>query len=108
MLGLLAYVLGSVQVFVESLGTRVGALNELIASHFGEAGKWAFWVLAAAFGLLLAGKAAKLTFNFLRWVLLPSAAISVALVMLFPGFSPMKSFPVLVTVTTAVMLFRSQ
>lgn len=107
MMGLLAYTLGSVQVFVESLGARVAALNEFLVSQFGEAGKWAFWVLIAAFSLLLAGKAARLTFNFLRWVLLPSAAISVALVMLFPGFSPMKSFPVLVTVTTAVLLFRS-
>jgi len=101
-----AYILGSVQVFIEDLWARMGSINSLIEGLFGAPGKWAFWILAATMVLLLAGKATKLTFNILRYVLLPSAALSVVLVMFVPAWSPMKSFPAFVAVTTVAMLFR--
>ncbi|MBD3297770.1 MAG: hypothetical protein GF341_03865 [candidate division Zixibacteria bacterium] len=106
--GLLAYILGTVQVFINDLWSQLGGLNTAIESQFGEPAKWAFWILAAAFILLLVGKATKLTFNILRYVILPSAAMAVVLLMIMPCWSPAKTFPLFVVVTTAMMLFRSE
>lgn len=103
----LAYILGSVQVFFEGLWSRLATLNSFIEGYFGAPGKWAFWFLAGSMILLLIGKATKLTFNVLRYVVLPSVALSVALLIIFPCWSPMKSFPLFVVLTTAMMLFRS-
>ncbi|GAB4313696.1 MAG: hypothetical protein Kow0074_00340 [Candidatus Zixiibacteriota bacterium] len=106
--GLLAYILGTVQVFVTDLWTQLASLNVAIESQFGAPAKWAFWILAATFILLLVGKATKLAFNVLRYVILPSAAMAVVLLMIMPCWSPMKTFPLFVVVTTAMMLFRSE
>lgn len=103
----LAYILGSVQVFFEDLWSRLASLNNFIEGYFGAPGKWAFWVLVSAMLLLLIGKAGKITFNVLRYVLLPSAALSVVVLMIFPAWSPMKSFPLFVVLSTVLMLFRS-
>ena len=72
--GLPAYILGSVQIFVEDLWARLATFNAFIEGYFGAPGKWAFWILASTMLLLLVGKATKLTFNIMRYVLLPSAA----------------------------------
>ena len=101
-----AYILGSVQIFFEDLWLRLASLNSFIAGYFGTPGVWALWILVATATLLLVGKATKLTFNILRYVLLPSAALSVVLVMFMPCWSPMKSFPLFVALTTVMMLFR--
>lgn len=103
----LAYILGSVQVFFEDLWSQLATFNGFIESYFGAPGKWAFWILISTVTLLLIGKATKLTFNVLRYVLLPSAALSVVLVMIFPCYSPMKSFPLFVALATVMLLFRS-
>lgn len=104
--GLPAYILGSVQIFIEDLWSRLATFNGFIAGYFGAPGKWAFWILAATMILLLAGKATKITFNIMRYVLLPSAALSVVLVMFMPCWPPMKTFPIFVAATTVMMLFR--
>ncbi len=106
--GLLAYILGTVQVFINDLWSQLAGLNTAIESQFGEPAKWAFWVLASAFLLLLVGKATKLTFNILRYVILPSAAMAVVLLMIMPCWSPAKTFPLFVVATTAMLLFRSE
>jgi hypothetical protein len=103
----LAYILGSVQVFFEGLWSRLSSLNSFIEGYFGAPGKWAFWLLVATMLLLLIGKASKLTFNVLRYVILPSVALSVILLIIFPSWSPMKSFPLFVVATTGMMLLRS-
>jgi len=104
---LVTYILGSVQVFVEDLWTRLASFNLMIESYFGPPGKWAFWILLSSVTLLLLGKAAKVAFDVFRFVLLPSAALSVVLLMLVPEWSAMKSFPVFVALSAVVMLFRS-
>jgi len=104
--GLPAYILGSVQVFIEDLWARMATFNGYIEGYFGAPGKWAFWILAATTILLLVGKATKLTFNIMRYVLLPSAGLSVVLVMFMPCWQPMKTFPMFVAATTVMMLFR--
>jgi hypothetical protein len=106
--GLLAYILGNVQVLVTDLWSNLASLNAAIEAQFGEPAKWAFWVLASTFALLLVGKAAKLAFNVLRYVILPSAAVAVVLLMLMPEWSPAKTFPLCVVASTALMLFRSE
>ncbi len=103
----LAYILGSLHVFVESFWGRCTALNTFIEGYFGPPGKWAFWILASTVLLLLVGKASKVSFNVLRYVLIPSVGLSVVLVMLVPGWSPMRSFPIFVCLTTIMMLVRS-
>jgi len=105
--GLVTYILGSVQVFVEDLWSRLATFNTLIESYFGAPGKWAFWILLSTVLLLLLGKAAKVAFDVFRYVLIPSAALSVVLLMLAPEWSAMKSFPVFVALSAVVMLFRS-
>ena len=106
MTGLPAYILGSVQIFIEDLWSRLASFNSFIEGYFGPPGKWAFWILASTMVLLLVGKATKLTFNIMRYVLLPSAALSVVLVMFMPCWPPMKTFPMFVATTTVLMLFR--
>ena len=101
-----AYILGSVQIFIEDLWARLATLNSFIEGYFGLPGKLAFWILATTAILLLVGKATKITFNIIRYVLLPSAALSVVLVMFMPCWSPMKTFPMFVAATTVMMLFR--
>jgi hypothetical protein len=103
----LAYILGSIQVFFEDLWSNLASVNSFIEGHFGVPGKWAFWLLIGTMILLLVGKATKLTFNVLRYVLLPSVALSVVLLIVFPCWSPMKSLPLFVAATTAMMLFRN-
>ncbi len=105
--GLLAYILGSLHVFVESFWARCTALNTLIEGYFGPPGKWAFWMLVCTVLLLLVGKATKVSFNVLKYVLIPSIGLSVVLVMLVPCWSPMKTFPILVSLTTVMMLVKS-
>jgi hypothetical protein len=105
--GLPAYILGSVQIFIEDLWARLATLNSFIEGYFGPPGKWAFWILATTTILMLVGKAAKLTFNIMRYVLLPSAALSVVLVMFMPCWPPMKTFPMFVAATSVMMLFRN-
>jgi hypothetical protein len=105
--GLLTYILGNVQIFLTDLWTNLDTFNALITDHFGEPGKWAFWVLASAFVLLILGKATKIAFNVMRYVLLPSAGLAVLLLMLMPCWSPAKTFPLLIVVTTVMMLFRN-
>lgn len=104
--GLLTYILGNVQVFVTDLWANLATFNTFIEGHFGEPGKWAFWILASSIVLLVVGKATKLAFNVMRYVLLPSAALAVVLLMLMPCWSPAKTFPLFVVVTTVMMLFR--
>jgi len=105
--GVLAYILGSLQVFLGTLWTRLAALDQLIQGRFGIWGKSLFWLLIAAFALLLLAKATKITFNILRLVVIPAGVLTVVLLMLMPCWSPMKTFPVLAGLCTFAMVVRT-
>jgi hypothetical protein len=105
--GLLAYILGSVQVFLAASWTRLAALDQMIQGRFGILGKCLFWLLIAGLALLVVGKATKITFNILRLVLIPAAVLTIVLLMLVPCWSPMTTFPVLAGGCALAMLTRT-
>jgi len=104
--GLLAYILGSVQLVLAALWTRLAALDQMIRGRFGILGEYIFWGLIAGLVLLLLAKATKATFNILRFVLFPAAILTVVLLMLVPCWAPTKTFPILGAACSLVMLFR--
>lgn len=104
--GLLAYILGSVQVFLAAVWMRVAALDQMIQGRFGIIGKFVFWLLAAYLMLFLISKATRFTFGFLKLVLLPAGGLSIVLLMLVPCWSPMKTFPILTGACALVTLTR--
>ena len=105
--GLLAYILGSVQVFLAAAWTRLAALDQMIQGRFGILGKCVFWLFIAGLALVLLAKATAITFNVLRFVLVPAAVLTVVLLMLVPCWSPMKTFPILAGVCVFAMLART-
>jgi len=105
--GLLAYILGSVQVFLAELWTRLAALDHMIQGRFGILGKYVLWMLVASLVLLLLAKATRITFDVLRYVVVPAAMLTVLLLMLVPCWSPMKTFPILSGACAVAMLMRS-
>lgn len=107
MLGLAMIVLSAVHEFVAALATRWVTLNSLIESHVGVPGKLAVWAVLALAAFVVIGHAAKMAFNLIRYVFLPSAAIAVALLLLVPGWSPMTTFPVLLGASTLNLMARA-
>ncbi len=104
--GLLAYILGNVQVFLAAVWMRVAALDQLIQGRFGIIGKFLFWLTVAFLVLFLITKAASLIFRVLTLVLMPAAVLSIVLLMLMPCWSPMKTFPILTGACALVTLTR--
>jgi hypothetical protein len=108
MSGILAHTLIAVREFFAGLSGRWSDLSAAVEGYLGPIGPWVLWGVAAFFALFFISKAAKFAFDLLRLVVLPSAALSVALTMLVPCWAPMKTFPALLAVTTAMMFLRSR
>lgn len=108
MAGILAHTLVVVQEFVSGLSGRWSELMATLEGYLGPMGPWVVWGTVAFFALFFISKAAKLAFDLLRLVALPSAAFSIALAMLVPCWPPMKTFPAFLAVTTAMMLLRGR
>lgn len=106
--GLLSHILIAVEGFLSGLAGRWAELSALATEHFGAIGPWAMWGLVAFFLLFFISKATKLAFDLLRFVVLPSAGLTIAVGMLYPCWLPMKTFPVFLAVTTAMMFFRGR
>jgi hypothetical protein len=98
----------AVQQFFDGFSERWNALSATAASYLGPAGPWVLWGLVAFVVLFLLSKLTKLAFDLLRLVVLPSAAMSIALTMLVPCWAPMKTFPAFLAVTVAMMFLRSR
>lgn len=105
--GLASYMLSTVHVFLGALWGRVVALDFYLQNHFGRLGKYAVWAFVIFVVFVLAGHATKFTFQVVRYVLLPSAMLTVVLLMLMPCWAPMKTFPVFVAVSSVIALARS-
>lgn len=106
--GLVMTIFASMTEFVERLADRWSDLNALIVSHLGEIGQYAFWAFSALVVLIIVTYATKLVYNLAKWVLVPSALLSIAGFTLAPSISPMQTFPVFIGVTTLVMLVKAR
>ena len=107
-MALLTTILAAVQAFVSSLATRWMALNYWVESQYGVTVKWGMWILTAIALMLLLGRAARAAMNITCFILIPSAVLSVLLLVLMPCWSPMKTFPILMGVTTFMLISRSR
>ena len=108
MAGILAHTLIAVRDFFSGLSGRWSDISAAVEGYLGPIGPYVLWGVAAFFGLFFLSKATKLAFDLLRLVVLPSAALSIALAMLVPCWLPMKTFPALLAVTTAMMFLRGR
>ena len=106
--GLLMTVLASVSEFVGRLADRFSDLSQFVASHLGQTGQYAFWAFSALVVLIIVAYATRLVFHLAKWVLVPSALLSIAGLTLAPGISPMQTFPVFIGVTTLVMIAKAR
>ncbi|HWO57143.1 MAG TPA: hypothetical protein VNN55_06215 [bacterium] len=106
--GLVMTIFASMTEFVERLADRWGDLNAFIVAHLGEIGQYAFWAFSALVVLIIVTYATKLVYNLAKWVLVPSALLSIAGLTLAPSISPMQTFPVFIGVTTLVMLVKAR
>lgn len=106
--GLLTAVFASVTEFVGRLAERWHDVNLFVASHLGNPGQYAFWAFSALVVLIIVTYATRLVFNLAKWVLVPSALLSIAGLTLAPNISPMQTFPVFIGVTTLVMLVKAR
>lgn len=106
--GLLSHILIAVEGFLSGLAGRWAELSALASEHLGPIGPWVMWGLVAFFLLFFISKATKLAFDLLRLVILPSAVLTIAVGLLYPCWPPMKTFPALLAVTTAMMFFRGR
>lgn len=106
--GLLMTIFASMTEFVQSLAGRWQDLSAFIASHLGNTGQYAFWAFSALVVLIIVTYATKLVYTLAKWVLVPSALLSIAGLTLVPQFSPMQTFPVFIGVTTLVMLAKAR
>lgn len=104
--GLLMTIFASATEFADRLAGRWNELNAYVTSQLGPIGQYAFWAFSALVILLILGYATRLVYNLAKWVLVPSALLSIAGLTLAPGISPMQTFPVFIGVTTLVMLAR--
>ena len=108
MAGILAHTLVAVRDFIGGLSGRWSELMATVEGYLGPMGPWILWGTVAFFALFFISKAAKLAFDLLRLVFLPSAALSIALAMLVPCWPAMRTFPALLAVTTAMMFLRGR
>ncbi|HEX9751164.1 MAG TPA: hypothetical protein VGB22_07780 [candidate division Zixibacteria bacterium] len=106
--GLLAQVLMTFQRLIESAGEHWQSVNAWALATFGPWGQWALWGCLGLLLLYCASKAARLALDVTRYVLLPSVGLTVAVIMLLPGWDPSKTFTALVAATGAVALIRSR
>ncbi len=106
--GLLMTIFASMTEFVQSLAGRWQDLSAFIASHLGSTGQYAFWAFSALVVLIIVTYATRLVYTLAKWVLVPSALLSIAGLTLAPQFSPMQTFPVFIGVTTLVMLAKAR
>ena len=106
--GLLMTIFASMTEFVQSLAGRWQDLSGFIASHLGNTGQYAFWAFSALVLLIIVTYATRLVYTLAKWVLVPSALLSIAGLTLAPQFSPMQTFPVFIGVTTLVMLAKAR
>jgi hypothetical protein len=108
MIALLTTILAAIQAFVAQLAGRWIMLNAWVEGHGGVTVKWGMWILAAICLMLLAVRAARAAFNLTCFVLAPSAVLTVLLLVLMPCWSPMKTFPILMGITTFMLISRSR
>lgn len=106
--GLLMTILTSVSEFAGRLAGRWNDLSQFVASHLGQTGQYAFWAFSALVVLIIVTYATRLVYNLAKWVLVPSALLSIAGLTLAPSISPMQTFPVFIGVTTLVMLVKAR
>ena len=104
--------LANIVVAVEQLAGRMSGhwtdISQAVLLQFGPAGQWALWGLVAFFVLFVASKATGFAFDVTRFVLLPAAALTVALIVLIPAWDPTKTFTAMMAVTGATALMRSR
>ena len=106
--GLLTTIFASMTEFVQSLAGRWQEFNAFVVSHLGNTGQYAFWAFSALVLLIIVTYATKLVYTLAKWVLVPSALLSIAGLTLAPNISPMQTFPVFIGVTTLVMLAKAR
>ena len=94
--------------FVARLADRWQDLNTYIVTHLGNTGQYAFWAFSVLVLLIIVTYATRLVYNLAKWVLVPSALLSIAGLTLAPSISPMQTFPVFIGVTTLVMLAKAR
>ncbi|MEW5700626.1 MAG: hypothetical protein AB1792_00120 [Candidatus Zixiibacteriota bacterium] len=105
---LLTTIIGAIQQFIAGLSGRWIEMNVWIESRYGAPVKWGIWILIAFGVLILLGRAAKAAVNLTFYVILPSAILTVLLLVLMPCWSPMKTFPILMGVTMFMLISRSR
>ena len=101
-------IFASMTEFVQSLAGRWQDLNAFVIAHLGNTGQYAFWAFSALVILIIVTYATKLVYTLAKWVLVPSALLSIAGLTLAPNISPMQTFPVFIGVTTLVMLAKAR
>ena len=106
--GLLMTIFASMTEFVDRLAGRWTDLNAFVISHLGNLGQYAFWAFTALVLMIIVAYATRLVYNLAKWVLVPSALLSIAGLTLAPNISPMQTFPVFIGVTTLVMLVKAR
>ena len=104
--GLIAWFFSAAYAFLGGLAGRWDALNTVVVEHLGTTGQWALWALLAMALLIVVAHAAKLVFNLTRWVVLPSAGLSVLTLTFAPSWSPMQTFPLFLGVTSLILIAR--
>jgi hypothetical protein len=101
-------IFASVSEFAQSLAGRWQDINAFVIAHLGNTGQYAFWAFSALVILIIVTYATKLVYTVAKWVLVPSALLSIAGLTLAPNISPMQTFPVFIGVTTLVMLAKAR
>ena len=105
---LLHTILAATQQFIATWATRWSSLNDVVTARWGAPAKWGMWILVALLVVVVIGRAARFVVNATMYILLPAAALSVILLVLMPCWSPMKTFPVFVGVTTFMWVSRAR
>ena len=108
MMGIITTVLAAAQEFIASAAQRWTTLSALVEGRFGMMGKWFFWIATIVCLLFIVTHAARAAFNIVCYVIIPAAALSVLLLVLLPALSPMRTFPVLLGVTSVMLVARAR
>jgi hypothetical protein len=97
---------GDIAKAVSDHGQALDPIRQFIVNHFGQAGLYAAYMVAAAIVLLLIYKLVKLSFELIFFVVLPSVLAAFVLTFFLP-FSFFYLLPATVAVFTLGLVMKS-